>query len=254
MSNAVLCSKEAGAASIVINRPEKRNALNMDVATEVVAFLKQCEADPQLRVITLTGAGDVAFCAGNDLAEFQKRADHPLEMREFDQTVLQMHEAIRKCNKVVVALVNGFCLGGGITLLGACDLAIASDRAQFGLPEVAKGIWPAMATTTVMHNMHRKQALWMILTGKRIGAEEAVNAGLINKVVPHEQLASAGAELVREMTAFNPMVLEWGKRMADESAMMEYGLSLDHGLSTSALFRSVNNSFAEGRAAFLKKK
>lgn len=254
MTNAVLCSKQGGAASIVINRPEKRNAINMDVATQVVAFLKQCEADPELRVITLTGAGDVAFCAGNDLAEFEKRADNPVQMREFDQAVLQMHEAIRKCSKVVVALVNGFCLGGGITLLGACDLAIASDRAEFGLPEVAKGIWPAMATTTVMHNMHRKHALWLILTGERMGAEEAVNVGLINKVVPHDQLASAGAALVAEMTGFNTMVLEWGKRMAEESTKMDYGLSLEHGLSTSALFRSVNNSFAQGRAAFLKKK
>ena len=132
MSDAVLCSKQAGHAAIVINRPEKRNALNMEVATGVLEFLRECEADPELRLITLTGAGDVAFCAGNDLAEFQKRADHPGPMREFDQTVLRMHEAIRKSNKVVLALVNGFCLGGGITLLGACDLAIASDRAEFG--------------------------------------------------------------------------------------------------------------------------
>ena len=117
-----------------------------------------------------------------------------------------------------------------------------------------KGIWPAMATTTVMHQMHRKHALWMILTGKRFGAHEAVELGLVNKVVPHADLAAAGAELVREMTAFNPMVLEWGKRMAAESTQMEYGLSLDHGLSTSALFRSLNDSFAQGRAAFLSKK
>jgi enoyl-CoA hydratase/carnithine racemase len=254
MDKAVLFSKEAGAASIVINRPEKRNALNMAVATEVVACLERCEDDPELRVITLTGAGDVAFCAGNDLAEFQARGDDQARMREFDQTVLAMHEAIRKCRKVVVALVNGYCLGGGITLLGACDLALASDRAEFGLPEVAKGIWPAMATTTVMHNMHRKHALYMILTGRRMNAEEAFSAGLVNKVVPHDRLASAAAELVREMTRFDPMVLEWGKRMAEESTKMEYGLSLDHGISSSALFRSINRSFAAGRSAFLNKK
>jgi enoyl-CoA hydratase/carnithine racemase len=254
MDKAVLFRKEAGAASIVINRPEKRNALNMAVASEVVACLKQCEDDPQLRVITLTGAGDVAFCAGNDLAEFQARGDDQARMREFDQAVVRMHESIRKCRKVVVAIVNGYCLGGGITLLGACDLALASDRAEFGLPEVAKGIWPAMATTTVMHHLHRKHALYLILTGKRISAGEAVNVGLINRVVPHDQLASAAAELVQEMTRFDPMVLEWGKRMADESTKMEYGLSLDHGLSASALFRAINHSFAEGRAAFLNKK
>ena len=254
MDKAVLFSRKEGSASIVINRPEKRNALNMAVATQVVEILKQCQDDPELRVITLTGAGDVAFCAGNDLAEFQIRAEDPVRMREFDQAVLRMHEAIRKFPKVVVALVNGYCLGGGITLLGACDLALASDRAEFGLPEVAKGIWPAMATTTVMHNMHRKHALYLILTGKRIGAHEAVNAGLINRVVPHQQLEKAAAEWVQEMTSFNPMVLELGKRMADESTKMEYGLSLDHGLSASNLFRGINNSFAAGRAAFLKKK
>ena len=254
MNNAVLFSKTQGCASIVINRPDKRNAINMAVAAGVVEALKQCEADPELRLITLTGAGDIAFCAGNDLAEFQDRADDPVRMREFDQAVLRMHEAIRKSSKVVVALVNGYCLGGGITLLGACDLALASDRAEFGLPEVAKGIWPAMATTTVMHNMHRKHALWLILTGKRIGAQQAVSAGLINSVVPHDQLAMTAAELVREMVRFNPLVLEWGKRMADESTRMEYGLSLDHGLSASSVFRGINHSFAEGRAAFLSKK
>lgn len=252
--HAVLFSKAERSASIVINRPDKRNALNMAVAAGVLEALRQCEADPELRLITLTGAGDVAFCAGNDLAEFHDRADDPVRMREFDQAVLRMHEAIRKSSRLVVALVNGYCLGGGITLLGACDLALASDRAEFGLPEVAKGIWPAMATTTVMHNMHRKHALWLILTGKRIGAAEAASAGLINSVVPHERLGTVAAELVSELSAFNPMVLEWGKRMAEESTKMEYGLSLDHGLSASSVFRGINHSFAEGRSAFLRKK
>ncbi len=254
MDKAVLFSKQAGSAAITINRPEKRNALNVAVATEVMARLRECEDDPELRVVTLTGAGDVAFCAGNDLAEFTAREGDPVRMREFDHAVLRMHEAIRKCRKVVVALVNGYCLGGGITLLGACDLAVASDRAKFGLPEVPKGIWPAMATTTVMHNMPRTHALYMILTGRPIGAQEAFEAGLVSRVVPHDQLASAAAELVREMTAFNPMVLEWGKRMAEESTQMEYGLSLEHGLASSALFRDLNHSFVEGRAAFLNKK
>ncbi len=254
MEGAVLFRAGDGAAHLVINRPEKRNAINMAVATELVEILERCGSDSELRVVTLTGAGDVAFCAGNDLAEFQSRASDPARMREFDQAVLKMHGAIRKFPRVVVAVVNGYCLGGGVTLLGACDLALASDRAQFGLPEVARGTWPALATTTVMHTLNRKQALYLILTGKRIDAQEAANLGLINRVVPHDRLEEEAKQLVGEIASHDPTVLEWAKKMADDSTRMDYERSFEYGLSASHVFRSMSRVFDEGIATFLKKK
>src|SRR3972149_5714938 len=106
---AVVLEKKDGAAWLTINRAEKRNAINMAVATQMMEHLEGCRADPQLRVIMLTAAGDIAFCAGNDLTEFKERSSDPVKVREFDQAVLKMQEGIRTFPKVVVALVNGFC-------------------------------------------------------------------------------------------------------------------------------------------------
>ena len=249
----VRLEKKNGAAWLTINRAEKRNAINMAVATQMMEHLERCSTDPEVKVIMLTAAGDVAFCAGNDLTEFKARSDDPIKVREFDQAVLKMQEGIRTFPKVVVAVVNGFCLGGGITMLGACDLALASDRAEFGLPEVTRGTWPAMATTTLMHTLQRKHAFYLIFTGKRVSANEAVAMGLINKVVPQAELNNAAEEWAQAMAASDAEVLEWSKKIAYDSLRMDYERSLEYGLFASQAFRGISGHFDKGISAFLKK-
>lgn len=250
---AVLLEKKDGVAWLTINRAEKRNAINMAVATQMAEHLEGCRTDRELRAIVITAAGDVAFCAGNDLTEFKERSGDPVKVREFDQAVLKMQEGIRTFPKVVMAVVNGFCLGGGITLLGACDLALASDKAEFGLPEVSRGTYPALATTTLMHTLHRKHAFYLILTGKRISAQEAMVMGLINKVVPQAELTKVAEEWAQTFAGYNPEVLEWAKKIAYDSLRMDYERSLEYGLFASQTFRGISRFFDEGIGTFLKK-
>ena len=250
---AVLLEKKGGVAWLTINRPQKRNAINMAVATQMTEYLGECSADSQLSAIMLTAAGDIAFCAGNDLTEFKERSSDPVKVREFDQAVIKMQESIRTFPKVVVAVVNGFCLGGGITLLGACDLALASEKAEFGLPEVVRGVWPALATTALMHTLHRKHALYLIFTGKKISAKEAMAMGLVNKVVPPAEVAKVAEEWAQTLGGYNLEVLLWAKKIAYDSLRMDYERSLEYGLFASQTFRGISRSFDEGIGAFLKK-
>lgn len=249
----VLFEKNGSVGWLSINRDKKRNTINMRVATQVPAILDKYRDDRSIKAIMLTAAGNIAFCAGNDLAEFKARLPDPARMREFDDAVLRMHESIRTFPKIVIAVVNGYCLGGGVTLLGACDLALASEAAEFGLPEVARGFWPAMATTPVMHALHRKHALSLILTAKNITAREAMMMGLVSKVVPSAELAESAEQLAQTIAGYELEALLWAKRIAYDSLRMDYGQSMQYGVLAAQAFRDINPSFGKGIQSFLKK-
>jgi enoyl-CoA hydratase/carnithine racemase len=238
---------------LTINRPGKRNSLNMAVATQLTTHMEACSKDNDIKAVILRSSGDAAFCAGNDLTEFKRRFADPGLSREFDEAILAMHESVRTSPKVVAAVVNGFCLGGGITLLGSCDIAIASEHAEFGLPEVARGTWPAMATTALMHSISRKHALYLILTGRNISAREALAMGLVSKVVPQGELNNAAQALAKTFGGYDLEVLKWAKKIAYDSLEMDYERSMKYGMFAVRTFFSGNPSFEEGIGAFLQK-
>jgi len=177
-------------AKITINRAEKRNALSRDVIRELLAVFDELRHDDAIAVVLTTGAGDVAYCAGRDLSEFPTEGGKNRgKDRRAEPRAYHVAEVIRTFPKVTVAVVNGFCLGAGITLLLPHDLAIASDRAQFGLPEIMRGFLPYPIIATMFKTLiPTKFAFEMILTGKNWDAQRSMAAGLINRVVPHEQL------------------------------------------------------------------
>jgi enoyl-CoA hydratase/carnithine racemase len=206
-------------AKITINRPEKRNALSRDTIREILAFFEEVRKDDSIAVVLSTGAGDVAYCAGRDLSEFPTEGGkHRGTERRAEPRAYHVAEMIRTFPKVTIAVVNGYCLGGGITLLLPHDLAIASDKAQFGLPEIMRGFLPYPIIATIFKTLiPTKLAFEMILTGKNWDAKKSMDAGLINRVVPHDQLQDEAWKWGEEIANFDKITLKYCKMAAHAS-------------------------------------
>ena len=219
----ILVEKRGAVAKITINRPEKRNALSRATIREMLGVFEELKNDDSIAVVLTTGAGDVAYCAGRDLSEFpteggkNRGTDRRAEPRAY-----HVAEMIRTFPKVTVAVVNGYCLGGGITLLLPHDLAIASDKAQFGLPEIMRGFLPYPIVATMFKTLiPTKLAFEMILTGKNWDAKKSMEAGLINRVVPQERLQDEAWKWGEEIGKFDKTTLKYCKMAAHAS--MEAG-------------------------------
>ncbi len=175
-----------GVATITLNRPEKKNALNPALNEEMVSVLDRLRYDPAAQVLVLTGAGD-SFCAGMDLKEcFQDLQDNPIEWDRMQNMAQEWRgEKLRMFPKPTIAAVNGWCFGGGIPIVAACDLAIAAEEAVFGISEINFGGIPAGPVAKVVGEcMRPRDALYYILTGKSFGGRRAAEMGLVNEAVP----------------------------------------------------------------------
>jgi enoyl-CoA hydratase/carnithine racemase len=206
-------------AKVTINRPEKRNALSRDTIREMLAVLEELRNDDAIAVVMTAGAGDIAYCAGRDLSEFPTEGGQNRGTdRRAQPRAYHVAEVIRTFPKVTIAVINGYCLGGGITLLLPHDLAIASDRAQFGLPEIMRGFLPYPIIATMFKALiPTKLAFELILTGKNWDAKKSMDAGLINRVVAHEQLQEEAWKWAEEIGKFDKTTLKYCKMAAHAS-------------------------------------
>ena len=206
-------------AQITINRPEKRNALSRDTIREVLALFEELRNNDDIVVVLTTGAGDVAYCAGRDLSEFPTEAGRNRGSdRRQEPRAYHVAEVIRTFPKVTIAVVNGFCLGGGITLLLPHDLAIASEKALFGLPEIMRGFLPYPIVATIFKTLiPTKLAFELILTGQNWDANRSLAAGLINRVVAHDQLQAEAWKWGEEIGRFDKTTLKYCKMAAHAS-------------------------------------
>ncbi|MGH3542940.1 MAG: crotonase/enoyl-CoA hydratase family protein [Mycobacterium sp.] len=209
---AALTEHRGNVVIITINRPEARNAVNGAVSTAVGDALEQAQNDPDVRAVVITGAGDKSFCAGADLKAVARRENlyHP-DHGEWGFAGYVRHFI----DKPTIAAVNGTAFGGGTELALASDLVVAEERAQFGLPEVKVGlIAGAGGVFRIVHQLPRKIALEMLLTGEPISAAEAAKWGLINQVVADGTVLEAALALAERVTVNAPLSLQASKRIA----------------------------------------
>jgi len=247
----ILVERRGHVAIITINRPEKRNALNIQTRAEGAAVLDELRSDDEVRVVVFTGAGDKAFVAGADIAEFADRT--AISQRE---VMLErgLFNAVDTFPKPVIAMVNGYCLGGGCELALACDIRVASDKASFGQPEINLGIIPGGGGTQRLTRLVGEgKAMEMILSGEIINATEAHRIGMVNHVVPADELEAKTMEIANRIAEKSPIAL----RLAKEAVKLASRSNLDEGLRREVdlfalCFSSEDKD--EGVKAFLEKR
>jgi enoyl-CoA hydratase/carnithine racemase len=249
---ALLYQVKDGVATITINRPERRNALSWTVMSELRTAFEAAKADADVRVVVLTGAGEKAFCAGADLTGMRADAGWA-EVHDGRGELARLFRSMWELGKPIVARVRGYALAGGFGLCLACDFVVAADDAQFGTPEIDVGLWPYMITVPLMRSMPPKIALELMMTGRRVDAEEAARIGFVNRVVPVDGLDAAVDELTATLAAKSPAIMKLGRdsfyAVWDQSA--EDALKLLHGMLT---ITSATDDAAEGIAAFAEKR
>jgi enoyl-CoA hydratase len=247
----VLIEVAEGIATLTIDRPEKRNALNAAVRREIIEALDALREDDAARVIVLTGAGGKAFVAGADIGEFAQRT--PIEQRAVMEE-RRVFDVVAEYPKPTIARINGFALGGGCELALACDIRIAARSARLGQPEVRLGILPGGGGTQRLPRLvGYGQALRLILTGDMIGAEEAAQLGLVDIVVDDDALDSRTREIAGAMAAHSPVTLRLAKAAVRASleTPLAAGLAYERELFITA-FASEDRT--EGVSAFLEKR
>jgi enoyl-CoA hydratase/carnithine racemase len=201
-------------ARITINRPERRNALSWALVRELRHAFAEAKAHPDVHVCVLTGAGDRAFCAGADLAEMttaEGRGPGFLELHQARGELAGLLRDLYELGKPTIAQVRGYALAGGFGLALTCDLVVAADDAVFGVPEVDVGLWPHLVTVPLVRSMPPKIALELMLTGRRVDAEEAARIGFVNQVVPAAELAERVDELAATLAAKSPAAVRLGR-------------------------------------------
>jgi enoyl-CoA hydratase len=249
--NVVRYETRGRVALITINRPEKRNALDGQVRCAFLGAIDSARRDQNVRSVIVTGAGDRAFVAGADIAEFEGRS--PVDQWRVMKAPT-IFDAVERLTKPVIAAVNGYCLGGGMELALACDLRIASSAAKFGQPEVNLGIIPGGGGTQRLPRMvGLGAALRLILTGEMITADEALRLRLVEEVTEPGKLLDRAFELAELIAAKSPVALAAAK----EATRAALGLPIDDGLKLeTALFQLCFSSAdkVEGVSAFLEKR
>jgi enoyl-CoA hydratase/carnithine racemase len=239
-------------ARLIINRPEKRNALSWEVITLLRTGLAELKADDAVRVVVLAGAGDKAFCAGADLSSMAAGAG-AAELHEARGELAELFRDLWGLGKPTIARIQGYALAGGFGLALACDFVIASERAVFGTPEINVGLWPFMITVPLLRSMPPKKALELMMTGRSIGVDEAVRIGFVNQVVPAGQLDDHVSMLAGQLAAKPGAVLGLGR----DSFYQALDHSADDALRLLHPLLSVVSDFddaAEGRTAFVEKR
>lgn len=248
----ILLEKRAPLGTVTLNRPQVLNALNAALLTELTEAIEGLAADPEIRVILLTGAGPKAFAAGADIAELAALdADSGRAYAAQGQAFTRKLET---CGKPVIAVLNGFALGGGCELAMACTLRIAADTAKLGQPEVKLGVIAGFGGTQRLPRLvGRGVALRLLLTGSVLSADEALRIGLVDEVVPAAELMARAEALALEIAANAPLAIE-RTLLAVDSGL---DLSLEDGLAEEARhFGQIcaTQDKAEGTAAFLLKR
>src|SRR6476620_4868601 len=252
MADVLLYEVADGVATLTLNRPDQRNALNGELLAALVQAMKRARDDDAVRAVVLTGAGDKVFCAGADLGGFA--ADVPLVDKHFASDLfLEYFRLMPRLGKPSRCAANGHVLAGGMGLALSCDLLIAKEGARFGTPEINVGAFPYMIMSIIYRNVPRKKVNEMILLGEQISAAQAVESGLANKGVPAGEFDAAVDEWATKLASKSPVLM----RLGHDAMYRQQDMALDNALeylrSQLSLTFSTDD-IKEGVSAFFEKR
>ena len=238
---------------VFMNRPDRRNALSEKMTSELIVALRAADADPEVGAVVITGKGD-AFCAGADLSDFALMASKTAPvMHQEGAASTELFRMGFKMTKPLIAAVNGHAMGGGCGLVAMCHMAVASESAGFGTPEIKVGIFPFVIFPLLIRALGPRRALEMALTGRSVGASEAMEIGLVNRVLPREDLLASALGLASDIAGRSPLVLRLGLNAFNTSMDMEINKAMDY-LNTLRVIDFMSEDLREGAAAFIQKR
>jgi len=247
-----LYEKKDGIATITINRPAVLNAMNVETVQEILSRLEDAEKDENVKVIVITGAGEKAFCTGLDLKSVQNLS--VIKGVETLRTGQKLTLAIEELGKPVIAAINGYALGGGLELAMACDIRIASETARVGQTELNVGLIPGWGGTQRLPRFVGKGiAKELMFTGKMIDAKTAERIGLVNMVVPPENLKSAVEGFCKEVMGKSPIAIKLVKELINNSTEIDQRIGLIHEAEAVGVLSSTED-YKEGISAFIEKR
>jgi enoyl-CoA hydratase/carnithine racemase len=254
MYQTIATETKGKAAIVTLSREERRNAMSPAMTTELLQALKKHDEDANILVAVLTGAGNRAFCAGADFGEAMSGAASFLDRHEEQRKFAELFRVIKGLRKPLLGRINGHALGGGFGLACSCDIVIAAEDCRFGTPEVNVGLFPYVIMATLLRATSApKKLLEMMLTGERVDAREAQQLGLVNHVVPRDQLDTKVDEIIEKITSKSPAILRLGRRAFYTMRDMEYDKALEY-LSSMLAINTMAEDVAEGISAFLEKR
>ena len=249
--NAVLYEAVAGLGKLTLNRPEQYNTLSSSVISELQRHLENIADDKDIRVVIIAANGK-AFSAGHNLKEMRASEEKEFHQLLFDQCG-RMMQTISKIPQPVIAQVQGIATAAGCQLVAACDLAVAADSARFAVSGLNVGLFCSTPAVPLSRNLNRKQAMRMLLTGDFIDAETARQYGLVNEVVPDDELADATQDLANKILAKSPLAITVGKEMFYQQLKMDLNQAYDFASKTMACNMDSDDA-REGIDSFIEKR
>lgn len=250
----MIAEKDGGIGWMTFNNPERRNAISYEMREAILQILDDFEADPAIRVIVMKGAGDKSFVSGSDISQFEKRRSTPEQIAVYNELSTRVQRRYDTLQKPLIAMIRGFCLGGGLGTALNADLRIASDDSQFGIPAGRLGIaynWRGVKRlVAVVGPTNAKEILF---TAKRFSAQDAFRWGLLNKVVAAAELESTTRDMAMAIADNAPLSVLSAKRMIDET--MKPPHEWDEAMCKALVKQAMESlDYIEGRRAFMEKR
>ena len=252
MTDKMLLRKANGVAYIVFNNPEKHNAVSQEMWAAIPGFFDEIENDPEMRVVVLTGAGGKSFVAGADISEFEKNRNSVESARQYSEVSDLARTRLAKTLKPTIAMIRGYCIGGGLAVALNCDIRIATEGSRFGVPAARLGIaYSAESIRPLMALVGPAITKEFLYTARQYTATEALRMGLLNHVTTDDQLEAYVADMTASIADNAPLSLGAGKQIVDELQKVSPDMSFCSRLVDGCI---ASNDYAEGRRAFMEKR
>jgi enoyl-CoA hydratase/carnithine racemase len=252
MTERIIARKDGAIGWLIFNNPERRNAVSLDMWQAIPKVLDDFAADGAIRVVVLAGAGDKAFVSGADISQFEKLRSTAETVAHYDEIGEKAQTRLKNFDKPVIAMIRGYCIGGGLNIANLCDLRIAADDARFGIPAAKMGLgYRASSMKNLVDIVGKAAALEIMITARQFSAEEAKQMGLVHKVVPVAELEKTTREYCDMIAANAPLTMRSAKRIIREVAANDYDAA-----ACSAWVKECFDSedYREGRSAFMEKR